>query len=100
VLLSLFLLSPCSQHFSAVSKSCVHNIRDLRRVSNTIDQSTAYTIATSLTHSNIALATLLLNLPVTQTNRLQIVLNSAAQAVTKTNKFYQITHVLESLVLR
>ena len=48
----------------------------------TIDHSTACTIATSLIHSKIDYCnSLLLNLPATQTNRLQLVLNSAARAV-------------------
>jgi hypothetical protein len=65
-----------SQHISAISKSCFLNIRDLRRIRSTIDQTTACTIATSLVHSKIDYCnSLLLNLPATQTNRLQLVLN-------------------------
>ena len=87
-----------AQHISAVSKSCFHSIRDLRRIRNTIDQNTACTIATSLIHSKIDYCnSLLLNLPATQTNRLQLVLNSAARAVTKTPKFHHITPILKSL---
>jgi len=41
--------------------------------------------------------TLFYLLPTTQTNRLQLVLNSAARAVTKTPKFYLISPILESL---
>jgi len=37
------------------------------------------------------------NLPATQTNRLQLVLNSAARAVTKNPKFHHITLILKSL---
>jgi hypothetical protein len=85
-------------HISAVSKSCFLNIRDLRRIRNTIDQTTACTIATSLIHSKIDYCnSLLLNLPATQTNRLQFVLNAAARAVTKTPKFHHITPILKSL---
>jgi len=48
-----------------------------RRIRNTIDQTTACTIATSLIHSKIDFCnSLLLNLPATQTNRLQLVVNS------------------------
>jgi len=36
---------------------------------------------------------LLLNLPATQTNRLQLVLNSAARAVTKTPQLHYIIHI-------
>jgi len=42
-----------AQHISAVSKSCIHNIRDLGRIHNTIYQNTASTITTSLIHSKI-----------------------------------------------
>jgi len=42
-----------AQHTSSISKSCFLNIRDLRRIRNTIDQTTACTIATSLIHSKI-----------------------------------------------
>jgi len=74
-----------AQHISAVSKSYFHNMRDLSRIRNTIDQITACTIATSLIHSKIYYCnSLLLNLPATETNRVQFVLNSAARAVTKT----------------
>jgi len=57
-----------AQRISAVSKSCFHNIRDLRRIRNrpTIDQTTACTIAISLIHSKIDYCnSLLLNLPAT-----------------------------------
>ena len=53
---------------------------------------------TSLIHSKVDYCnSLLLNLPATQTNRLQLVLNSAARAVTKTPKFHHITPILKSL---
>jgi len=60
----------------AISKSCFHNIQDLRRIRNTIDQTTAWTIVTSFIHSKIDFCnTLLLNLRGTQTNRRQLVLS-------------------------
>jgi len=72
--------------------------RNLKRIRYTIDQTTACTIATSLIHSKIDYCNFpLLNLPATQTNRLQLVLNSAARAVTKTPKFHHITPILKSL---
>jgi len=87
-----------TQHISSISKSCFHNIRELRRIRNTINQTTACTIATSLIHSKIDYYnSLLFNLPATQTVRLQLVLNSAARAVTKTPKFHHITPILKSL---
>jgi len=73
-----------AQHISSISKSYFFNIHDLRQIRNTIDQTTASTIATSVIHSKIDYCnSLLLNLSATQTNRLQLVLNSAARAVTK-----------------
>ena len=72
--------------------------RDLRRIRNTIDLTTACTIATSLIHSKVDYCnSLLLNLPATQTDRLQLVLNSAARAVTKTPKVHHITPIFKSL---
>jgi len=86
------------QHISSISKSCFLTIRDLRRIRKTIDQTTACTIATSLIHSKIDYCnSLLRNLPATQTNRLQLVLISAARAVTETPKFHHITPILKSL---
>jgi len=67
-------------------------------IRNTIDQTTACTIATSVFHSWIDYCnSLLLNLTATQTIRLQLVLNSAARTFTKTPKFHHITPILESL---
>jgi hypothetical protein len=56
-----------------------------------MDQTTACTIATALiVHSKLDYCnSLLLNLPSTPTNRLQLILNSTARAVTKTAKFWQ-----------
>ena len=86
-----------SNHMSAVSKSCLYHIRDLRRIRNTIDRTTACTIATSLIHYKLDYCNSpLLNLPAAQTNRLQHVPNSAASSVTKTPKFHHITPILKS----
>ena len=90
--------STFSDNISAVSKSCLYYIPDLSRIRNTIDQTTACTIATSLVHSKLDYCnSLLLNLPAAQTNRLQLILMSAAHAVTKTPKFHNITPILKSL---
>jgi len=87
-----------AQYISAVSKSCFHNIRDLRRIRNTIEQTTACTIATSLIYSKIDYCnSLLLILPATQTNCIQLVLIPAAHIVTKTLKFHNITPIITSL---
>jgi len=42
-----------SDHISSVSKSCFLFLCNLRRIRNTLDFSTAYTIATSLIHSKL-----------------------------------------------
>ena len=87
-----------SQHISSVSKSCFYHIRDLRRIRNTIDHTTACTIATSLIHSKVDYCnSLFLSLPSAQTNRLQLILNAAARAVTKTPKLHHISPILKSL---
>jgi len=60
-----------AQHISSISESCFLNIRDLRRIRDSIDQTNACTIATALIHPKIDYCnSLLLNLPATQTNRL------------------------------
>ena len=87
-----------SDHISSVSKSCFLSIRDLRRIRNTLDFSTAHTIAKSLIHSKLDNCnSLFLNLPHSQLARLQLILNSTARAVSKTPKFSHITPVLKSL---
>jgi hypothetical protein len=58
-----------------------------------MDQTTDCTITTALVHSK----RLLLNLPSTPTNHLQLVLNSTAHAITKTCKFHHTTPVIKSL---
>ena len=67
------------------TKSCSFaHIRDLRRIRNNLDHTTACTIATSLIHSKLYyFKSLFLNHNCQQTNRLQLILNSTARAVTK-----------------
>ena len=73
-----------SNHISYISKSCFSHIRDLRRIRSTLDHKTACTIATSLIHSKLDYCnSLYLNINSQQLNRLQLILNSAARAVTK-----------------
>src|SRR5664279_4905830 len=87
-----------SDHISAISKSCFSHIRDLRRIRNTLDLTTAKRIATSLVHSRLDYCNShFLNLPSTELNRLQIVLHATARAVTKTSTFLHITPILKSL---
>ena len=87
-----------SDHISYISKTCFAHLRDLRRIRNTLDHTTACTIATSLIHSNLDYCnSLFLNLNCQQTNRLQLILNSTARAVSKTPKYNHITPHLKSL---
>ena len=87
-----------SDHISSVTKSCLFHVRDLRRLRPILDQTTARNIATALIHSKLDYCnSLFLNLPAYQLNRLQLVLNCAARAVTKSSKFCHITPILNSL---
>ena len=55
-------------------------------------------IAIALIHSKLDYCnSLLLNLPASHLNRLQLVLNSAARAVTRTSKFRHISPILKDL---
>jgi hypothetical protein len=63
-----------------------------------MDQTTVCTIATALVHSKLDyFNSLLLSLPSSAKNHLQLVLNAADRAVTKTSKFHHITPILKSL---
>ena len=84
--------------FKFASRVCEEWNSDLRRIRNTLDHKTACTIATSLIHSKLDYCnSLYLNISNQQLNRLQLILNSAARAVTKTPKFHHITPHLKSL---
>jgi len=99
LILLAILVSSLHNIISVVSKSCFNNICDLRRIRNSIDQTTAFTVATSLIHSKIDYLcnSLLFNMPATQTNRLQLVLNLAARVITTTPKFHYIAPILQSI---
>src|SRR5258706_80549 len=87
-----------SDHISYISKSCFSLVRDLRRIRYALDLNTAKTIPTSLVHSRLDYRnSLFLNLPSSELNRLQLILNTAARAITKTPKFHHITPILKSL---
>jgi len=87
-----------SDHIFSVSKSCFLSIRDLRRIRNAIDSTTAKTIATSLINSKVDYCnSLYLNLSRTQLDRLQLILNSAACAVIELLEFTHISPVLKFL---
>ena len=83
-------LSPCRIIFLL----CLN----LRRIRNTLDFKTAKITATTLIHSKVDYSnSLFLNLPRCQLDRLQLILNSAARAVSKTLRFTHISPVLKSL---
>ena len=87
-----------SDHIPSVSKSCFMSIHDLRRIRTTLDSTTAKTIATSFIQSKVDYCdSLLLNLSRSQLDGLQLILNSAARAVSKTPRFTYISPVLKSL---
>src|SRR5258706_511679 len=87
-----------TDHISYISKSCFSLVRDLRRIRSTLDINTAKTIATSLVHSRLDYCnSLFLNISSSELNRLQLMLNTAARAITKTPKFHHITPILKSL---
>jgi len=87
-----------SDHISSVSKYCFLSIRDLRRIRNTLDFSTARTIATSLVHSKLDYCnSLFLNFSQSQLGRLKLIPNSSARVVSKTPKFAHMYPVLKSL---
>jgi Reverse transcriptase (RNA-dependent DNA polymerase) len=94
-----YLILTClSIHISSIIKSCLFHVRDLRRLRPILDQTTARNIATTLIHSKLDNCnSLFLNLPANQLDRLELVLNSAARAVTNTQKFHHITPILKSL---
>ena len=74
------------------------SIRDLRRIRNTLDSTTAKNIAKYLIHSKVDYCnSLFLNFPHSQLDRLPLILNFAARAVSKTPRFTHITSVLKSL---
>ena len=87
-----------SEHISSLSKSCFCHIRNLRKIRSSIDLPTATTIAVSLIHSKLDYCnSLFLNLPNSQLNKLQYILNSTARAITYTSKYSHITPILKSL---
>jgi len=74
------------------------HIRDLRRIRSTLDLKTASTIATSIVHAKLDYCnSLLVNIDLTQINRLQSNQNVLTRAVTKTPKHHHITPVLQKL---
>jgi hypothetical protein len=80
------------------SNSCLYHIHDIRHLRSIIDQSAARIIATALTHYKLDCCnSLLLNLPASHLNHLQLVLNSAAHAVTRTSKFGHVSPILKDL---
>src|SRR6218665_897765 len=68
------------------------HIRDFRRIRPMCDSKTASTIATSIIHSKLDYCnSLFLNIDSVQTERLQLIQNSLARAVTRTPRHHYIT---------
>src|SRR6218665_273950 len=87
-----------SDHISNLSRSCFMHIRELRRIRPMLDFKTAPTIATSIVHSKLDYCnSFFLNLDSTKMQRLQLIQNSVARAVTRTPRHHHITPVLKSL---
>src|SRR6218665_3361917 len=71
---------------------------DLRRIQPMLDFKTASIIVTSIVHSKLDYCySLFLNLDSTQIQRLQLIQNSLARAVTRTSRHHDITPVLKSI---
>jgi hypothetical protein len=86
-----------SNHISALTSSCFYHIRDLKRIRNCLTDKTASLIATSLIHTKLDYCnSLFLNLPSCLINRLQLIQNAAARAVSRAKRFNHITPVLKS----
>jgi exonuclease III len=86
------------KQISAVSRSCSYHLRDLRRIRSALDYNTARTIATSLIHSKLDYCnSLYLGLPACHLNKLQVIQNNTARAITCKKKFDHITPALYSL---
>ena len=74
-----------SDHITYLSRYCFMHIRDPRRVRPMLDLKTASTIATSIVHSKLDYCnSIFQNTGITQINRLQVIQNALARAVTKT----------------
>jgi hypothetical protein len=86
------------QQISALSRSCSYHLRDLRRIRSTLNFNTATTIATSLLQSKLDYCnSLYLNLPSYHIDKLQVIQNNMARAITCKRKFEHITPALHSL---
>jgi len=86
------------QQISALSRSCSYHLRDLRRIRPTLNFHTANIIATSLVQSKLDYCnSLYLNLPAHCINKLQVIQNNMARAITSKRKFDHISPTLHSL---
>jgi hypothetical protein len=88
-----------TERISAISKPCLDHIGDLKHLRSTIDQPTARIIATALSHSKLDYCnSLILNLSASHLNRPQLVLNSAARAVTEPLNFDTFLQFLKTFI--
>src|SRR6218665_2322471 len=74
------------------------HIRDLRRIRPMVDRKSASSIVTSIVHAKLDYCnSLFLNIDTTQINRLQVIQNALARAVTKSPKHHHVTPILKKL---
>ena len=87
-----------TKQISSVSKSCHFHIRDIRRIRPLLSSSIAITLANSLVSSKLDYCnSLYFGIHQKDLNRLQIIQNSLARAITYTPKRDHIKPVLEKL---
>ena len=86
-------------HISSVTKSCYHVIRQLRQIRPVLNHNSAVLLANSLASSRLDFCnSLLYGLPISATNRLQLVQNALAKAVfPSARKYDHVTPLLAKL---
>jgi hypothetical protein len=94
----IWFLSVFQTKHKSLSKTCLCHCRDLRCIRTTLDFETARTIATALVHSKPDYCnSLYYLLSSTHLNKLQVIQNSLARAITTITRFCHINPVLKSL---
>mgnify|MGYP003547058831 FL=1 len=87
-----------SKQINSVCKSCHFHIRDIRRIRHLLSPSILITLANSLVSSKLDYCNSLYNgINTTELNKLQVIQNSLARAITFTSKREHIKPVLQEL---
>jgi len=95
---SRYLFRWLTSHIAFIS--CFISIRDLRPIRNTLDSTIQLKLMLHISHSfpgRLLQLSLIISLPRFQLDRLQLILNSVAHAISKTLRFFHISPVLKSL---